>query len=86
MSFLTVSGGGGGGFGVKGRFLIVWGDSGSGAVSLRREDCDDLTAAGDRVGASFRRELCEETRVAGLLCDARDAEGLAGGGAKRDGQ
>ena len=71
MSFLTVSGGGGGGFGVKGRFLIAWGDSGSGA-SFRREDCDDLP------GASLRRELCEETRVADLLCDARDAEGLDG--------
>ena len=58
--------------GVKGRFLIAWGDSGSGA-SFRRDDCDDLP------GASFRRELCEETRVAGLLCDARDARAHAGG-------
>ena len=82
MSFLTVSGGGGGGFGVNGRFLIAWGDSGSGAVSLRRDDCDDLP------GASLRRELCEETRVAGLHCDARDAEGLArghAGGARASG-
>ena len=49
---------------------------------MRREDCDD-----DRGGASLMRggsrwrvlvrELCEETRVAGLLCDARDARGFA---------
>ena len=58
VSFVTVSGGGGGGFGVKGRFLIVWGDSGSGA-SFRREDCDDLP------GASLSRDDCDERRRGG---------------------
>ena len=61
MSFLTVCGGGGGGLGVNGRFLIAWGDSGSGA-SFRRDDCDDLP------GASFRRELCDDRRRSPAPC------------------
>ena len=43
---------------MNGRFLIVWGDSGSGA-SFRREDCDDLP------GVPLMREDCDDRRCGG---------------------